>query len=298
METLEHKNWPGTTYGSGRMHQWLTALLRVVPLPVIYVFSAIFVVPVTMLINRKAVRSIYSYFHDRLGYGPLKSAISAYRNHCDFSGVVVDRFAMYAGKKFKFDIEGEKFYKSLTLNPEGFILLSAHIGNYEIAGYSLRAEHKRFNALVFMGEKESVMKGREALFGENNIRMIPIRPDMSHLLDINSALSAGEILSIPADRIFGSPKYFSLPFMGTEAKFPQGPFAIAATMRLPVLFVSVMKKGLSRYQINVQPLKEPDALSRTILRARSLAEDYVGKLEATLRVYPTQWYNFFDFWAQ
>ena len=34
---------------------------------------------------------------------------------------------------------------------------------------------------VFGGEKESVMKNREKMFGDKNIRMIAMQPDMSHV---------------------------------------------------------------------------------------------------------------------
>lgn len=59
---------------------------------------------------------------------------------------------MYAGKKFEVEIDGYDNYLRLVDNPDGFIQLSAHIGNYEIAGYTLKAEKKKFNALVFFGE--------------------------------------------------------------------------------------------------------------------------------------------------
>ena len=62
------------------------------------------------------------------------------------------------------------------------------------------------------------------LFKDTHIRMIPVSPDMSHLFDINAALSKGEVVSIPADRIWGSPKKLVKCFLGGEASFPYGPF--------------------------------------------------------------------------
>lgn len=295
---LKHDNWVGTTYGSSRMHRWLIKLLRITDVRALYWFSYIFVVPPAMVTHRPALRSMYGFFRRGLRYGRVKSAWLTYRNHCDFAEVVIDRFAMYAGKKFDISISGYDNFEAVASKPESFVQLSSHIGNYEIAGYSLRAEQKRFNALVFAGEKESVMANRNKMFEGNNIRMIPMRADMSHLFVVNEAIAAGEIMSMPADRVFGSQKVFETDFLGLPARFPQGPFMLASLHGLPMLFVAVMKAGKRRYHITVrrvEPECAPPANTRD--RAKAMCEAYVRHLEATVRSHPTQWYNYFDFWA-
>ena len=66
---------------------------------------------------------------------------------------------------------------------------------------------------------------------------------------------------------------------------------------VPMLFVSVMKSGLRRYRISVHRIPTTSE-GDTRTRAAALAAEYVKLLEATVRRYPTQWYNYFDFWAQ
>lgn len=296
MSELKHDEWTGTTYGNGWMHKWLIRFLRVIDVRILYAFTFVFIVPPTMIINSKARKSIYDFYRKRLNYGKIKAFRMTYKNHCAFSEVVIDKFAMYAGKKFKITIDGYDLFMELSEQPEGFVQLSSHIGNYEIAGYSLVAKGKRFNALVFGGEKESVMKNRNKLFDENNIRMIPMMSDMSHLFVIDQVLNNGEILSMPADRIFGSQKSFEIDFFGAKAQFPQGPFIIAAMKDVPILFVSVMKIGAKQYHISVQKIDGTEQ-GNTKVRAKYLAEKYVKLLENTVRNHPTQWYNYFDFWA-
>ena len=184
------RNWAGTTYGNTWMHTWLIRILRFIPIRALYAFVFLFVVPVCLVVN-PANRIIYRYFRSRWGYGALKSALMTYLNFYLFGQVVVDRFAMYAGKTFDVEVEGKEHYDKLVERPEGFMILSAHVGNYEIAGYTLRNEQKRLNALVFAGEKASVMQNRTKMFAETNIRMIPIRSDMSHIFEINNALADG-----------------------------------------------------------------------------------------------------------
>lgn len=297
MSELKHDKWVGTTYGNGWMHRWLIRMLKVIDVRVLYAFTYVFVIPPTILINSKARKAIYGFYRDHMEFGRIKSAWMVYKNHCAFSQVVIDRFAMYAGKRFDITIDGYEDFQNLSTKDKGFVQLSSHIGNYEIAGYSLVAKNKRFNALVFSGEKASVMANRSKLFGDNNIRMIPMMPDMSHLFVIDRALTDGEILSMPSDRVFGSQKTFELEFFGQKARFPQGPFILAAIRDVPVLFVSVMKRKSKAYHITVTRIVCED--ERNVRsKAAELATQYVGLLENTVKQYPSQWYNYFDFWAK
>ncbi len=295
-EELKHDAWVGTTYGSGWMHRWLVRVLKVFDMRMLYLFAFIFVVPPAMIVNKAERRAIYSFYRRRFGYGAIRSCWMTYRNHCAFSQVVIDRFAMYAGKRFRMDVEGHDLFMKLSEQPSGFIQLSSHIGNYEIAGYSLVADKKRFNALVFGGEKESVMANRNRMFRDKNIRMIPVSSDMSHLFVVDKALVDGEVLSMPADRIFGSPKSFPIEFFGDTARFPQGAFMLAAMREVPALFVSVMKTGAKAYGITIRKI-EPRVEGSVRTRALDMARQYAAMLEATVRQHPEQWYNFFDFWA-
>lgn len=290
------KAWAGTTYGNGWMHKWLIRMLRFIDVRILYGFVSVFVIPVCLLINPSRGLT-YRYLHNRHRFGAFKSAWLTYVNHCLFGQVVIDRFAMYAGKKFDIEIDGFEHYLQLTDKAKGFLQLSAHIGNYEIAGYTLKSERKRLNALVFFGEKESVMNNRKKLFSSTNINMIGIRPDMGHLFEINAALANGEVVSMPSDRVFGSDKHLSLDFLGGAARFPYGPFSIATMRSLDVVAVNVVKTGAKKYRIIVTPLPYDTTAPRKE-QVVQLSHAYVGELERIVRQYPTQWYNYFEFWQQ
>lgn len=285
------KSSASPTFGTGSMHRRLIMMLRYVDSRVFYVFAAIFVIPVCLALNPS--RGIaYRYFRKQQGYAPWKAAWKTYVNHCLFSQVVIDKFAMYAGRRFKVEIEGYDHFQRLAEKKDGFVQMSAHIGNYEIAGYTLVAKTKRFNALVFAGEKESVMLNRNKMFSHTNIRMIPIKADMSHLFQINSALADGEIVSIPADRINGSPKAIEKDFMGVKVRLPHGPFAVATMRGLDVLAVNVMKTSWTAYKIYVTPL----AYDKSLPRAKQIDElstAYLKEQKRMLCMYPEQWYNYF-----
>ena len=288
------EQWAGTTYGNEWMHKWLIRLLRYIDIRLLYGFVAVFVIPVCLVLNHSGGIA-YRYFRRHIGYGRLKSLWKTYVNHCLFGQVVIDKFAMYAGKKFNIEIEGGDHFRRLAAQQEGFVQLSAHIGNYEIAGYTLVSENKRFNALVFAGEKASVMKNRDKMFADTNTHMIAISPDMSHIFEIDKALEDGEIVSISADRILGSQKDIVHVFLGAKARFPIGPFSVATMHGLNVLAVNVMKTSLRGYKIYVAPLPYDKTQARQE-QIRQLSQAYVSELEKRVRQYPTQWYNYYNFW--
>ncbi|MBB1551502.1 MAG: lipid A biosynthesis acyltransferase [Prevotella sp.] len=279
------------------MHRTLIGSLRWLDVRLIYVFTSIFIIPVCLLLNLNHSRTTaYRYFRQRLGYGCLRASWYTYVNHCLFAQVVVDRFAVFAGKRFKLDIDGYEYFQQLELETKGFVILSSHIGCYEVAGYSLISKSKRFNALVFGGEKATVMKGRQEALSEHNIRMIPVREDMSHLFIVNEALSNNEIMSMPADRIVGSAKVVKVNFFGETASLPAGPFSVTTMNGLDALAVNVMKISAKRYKVYVTRLSYDTQAPRK-QQMQQLANCYVEELERRVRQYPSQWFNFYDFWS-
>ena len=285
--------WKGSTDGTVWMQRALIWIIRICPLILVYALMAL-VIPFYMLFAN-GFKASYSFYRRRIGYGPVKSLLSVYANEFNLGMVVLDRFAAYAGKRFKIEVVGQEIYDSLSAAPEGMIILGSHLGNHELAGYFLKAD-KRINALVFAGEKETVMEGRNNRFDQTNIRMIPIKSDLSHVFTLNEALSDGEIVSIAGDRSFGSEKRIRSVFFGEEASFPYGPFAMAVQRVIKMITVFVIKKGIRHYKVWVEALPEASGANRTE-KTQSLCDAYSSILEKMAKQYPLQWYNFYDFWA-
>ena len=282
-DALQHNQWSGKTDGQPWMQRSLIAMFRVVPLWLPYGIMAL-VVPFYMIFNRKGYKAMYRFFRERMNYGRWKSFWKVYANHFRFGQIILDRFGVYAGKKYRFITEGQELMDELEMHPEGFVNLSSHIGNYEIAGYSLKPKSKRFNALVYAGETATVMENRQKMLSQNNMSMIPVKEDMSHLFLLNNAIDNGEIVSMPADRIFGSQKAVECQFFGEKARFPMGAFALASKKNVPMLAVFVMKESYKTYHAYVRGIKN--------------AQDFADNLEEIVKRYPTQWFNYFDFWKQ
>ncbi len=295
MEDTTHKLWSGKTGGRPWMQRSLTFCFRIVGMRIPYCIMGL-VVPFYMVFHHQGYLAMYHFFRERFAFSPLKSFRYVYLNHFKFGQIILDRFAVYAGRTFSIEIDGNDLFKNLVSQKEGFLQLSSHVGNYELAGYSLVAEEKTFNALVFSGETKSVMLNRERILTKNNIKMVQVKEDLSHVFILNSALENGEIVSMSGDRIFGSSRYVECPFFGQNAKFPLGPFALAVQRDVKILAVFVMKDSSKNYKIFIRKVDiNSDGLSRKE-KMEGLARAFAAELEKVIRLYPVQWFNFYDFW--
>lgn len=295
-ETLEHKQWQGTTDGPQFLHRAIIPVMRWTPLWLHYSVLVFYVLGY-LAFSPKSRKVCYRFFRQAMGWGRFKSMIGVVRNHFKFGQVITDRFAKYADKKFNITVEGREIFDDLAAQPGCFLVISSHTGCYEMAGYTLTSTHKRINTVSYGQEVKSIMDNRREQFAVTGTNMIFVSDDMSHLFEINNALRRGEVVSIPGDRLFGSNKFIICDFFGRPAKFPRGPFATAAQRGAPVITAFVMKGRYRDYHMSVKSLTDalPQGLTRAELE-QTIAQNFASALEAELRKYPTQWFNYYDFW--
>lgn len=292
----QEREWSGVTHGTQWMHRALISVLKVCPLVLMYLVMAL-VIPFYLVFNRQGYLSIYHYLRRRQGWSVIRSFLGCYANHFLFGTALLDRFATYAGRRFRTENPDNDLLKELSAGPEGLVMLASHIGNAEMSGYMLSSEQKRMNAITFPGEKASIRTWRDKMFGAHNVRLISADPEMNWLFTLNAALADGEIVSIHGDRTFGSPKTLEVNLLGAPAQIPQGPFSIAAMRDLPVLAIFSLKTGFKSYRVMLRRLDTPELreMGRD-QKLQELADRYAHAVEDVLRKWPLQWYNFFEFW--
>ena len=271
----------------------LVVLMKVIDRRIIYCFMAI-VVPFYMIFHHDSYLATYRFFRQRFHLGRIKSFLKVYANHFRFGQVIIDRYAAYAGKKFRFELDGNERFMELVNGERGFVQLSSHAGNYEMVGYGLTSTAKKINGLFYGGESKVMMDFRRKILAMHNVNLIEVDESMSHIFNMNAAIDRGEIVSMTGDRLFGSSKAIKCMFLGKEASFPMGPFALAVQKEVPMLAVFSMRyKG--RYKVYVRDIEQDESLP---IRARmtDMAKKFASELENVVRMYPTQWFNYYDFW--
>jgi len=292
---FEHKDWRGKTDGAPWMQRILIRLFRVLPMGLLYAVASVFVLPFYILFDRRGRRGSYR-FARQLGMGRFRSVLHVISNFYHMGEVVLDRFAAYSGKAFQIVYTDYSVFERQTAVPENPLLMfSSHVGNYEMVGYTLPMP-KPMKVLVYGGESATVMHHRNRLFSASNIAMVPVSDDLSHLFLLDQAISRGEIVSLPADRPFGSRKVLRLPFLGRDAAFPAGPFTLAVRREVKAIMAAyAIKEGRRKYRIILDELAIPETGS-TQEKVAGLAAQFVSSLEKVAREWPGQWYNFYDFW--
>jgi predicted LPLAT superfamily acyltransferase len=299
MTIRKTREWEGKTGGSKWGQKGLVFLFHHCSVFVGYAFMA-FVIPFYMLFARKGYKATYRYFRSRQGFSVFRSFINTYRNYFIFGQVVLDRFAIFSGRMdYQVEIENKELVQQWFNSDKGFVLLSSHVGNFEICGYLLKQNEKRIHALSFGGETAMINENRRKLMERNNVSLIQVKDDLSHVFAIGSALENNEVVSMPADRNLGSTKTVTCDFLRGKADFPLGPFALAVQFDVPILSAFVMKTGLKKYRVLLKPICLDDTFTGSKQeRTRLLATLFVRHLEEVVKAYPLQWFNFYKFWNE
>ncbi len=257
-------------------------------------FILYFVALYYFIFLKKSNQSIFYYFKERLGFSYLKSKRMVFRSYYTFGQIILDKISIAAGMRneFTYEFDGLEILNKLLEDKKGGVLISAHIGNFEIAEYFFGEIDLNFQInLVGSDLEHSAIKNYlEKISNKSSIKMILIKDDLSHIFEINAALARNELVCFTGDRYFEGVKSLSEKLLGEEANFPAGPFLIASRLKVPVVFVYVMKEPNSHYHLYT---REAQVNHR---EEKALLKEYTQSLESMLRKYPLQWFNYFDFW--
>ena len=290
---MAEQAWNGQTGGTHGMQRALVSLIGAVGVRPVYGLMHLWLVWY-ILVRPSVTRGAY-LFHRRRGRNSVQAALDVYRSFYHFGKVIIDRFAVYAGHQFDIVVENKERYYDKTERSKGFVLLFSHLGNSEMAAYSLATPDKHMNILAFGGETPVVMAERAKVLAENNIGMIVVNPgEMNHIYEIYSALDRGEVLAVAGDRRMGD-KTIPCTFMGAQAPMPAGVFQLCTTLRCPILLTFVLKETNNKYHIYTEELKLDTSLPRSS-QAANLAQQFATRLEQMALAHPYEWFNFFDFW--
>lgn len=90
-----------------------------------------------------------------------------------------------------------------------------------------------------------------------------------------------------------------IPFMGKLAPFDVSVFRSAAERRVPVLFTFGMKGEKCQYDFYARPAKQISFIDGEShdLQVYGWAREFVRDVEFFLTRYPTEWFNFYQFWS-
>ena len=249
------------------------------------------------LFSFKTSKIVYAFYHRRLKYGRLTSCYKLYRNYYLLGQSLIDKIAIMSGANvnFTFNFDEEENLKKITALQKGGLLISAHIGNWEIAGYLLKRLNTRINIVMFDGEHQKIKQYLNSVTGKATAKIIVIKNDLSHIFEINEALKNNELVCMHADRFVEGNKIIEGEFLGSPAKFPIGPFLLASKFKVPVAFVFALKESTFHYHFFSTEAKDYSAYDKDEVVSHML-NSFIKAMEEKVKAYPEQWFNYYDFW--
>ncbi|MCC6573246.1 MAG: hypothetical protein IT462_05585 [Planctomycetes bacterium] len=236
--------------------------------------------------------------------GAVKRRWYVYRHFLSFGRVLLDRAYAYLGwlENMKFEHKGLDVIQKTLDEGKGLILLSAHLGNWELSAHALGKlglNHRRvpINIVMFEGDGERVKGYLKRCSNDQPFNVIASNDSLQASIDALAALRRGEIVGLLGDRHLGQ-GCVDVPFLGGTAALASGPFVLAANSGAPVMFTFANRAGSRHYVLDAQGPRQYKFGSRKTRDhdLKKWATEYAQMLEEKLKMHPFQWHNFFTFW--
>ena len=277
----------------------LAFFMRLLPARMAYGF-AIFPVVYYFIAKPKARRSAYILFH-RLGYrgGRLKRWWFAARQIHMFAQIIMDNMylGLFGNRKFTIHEFGTELFLDQIKRGKGLMLLSAHVGNWHLAVNFMHNTKTHVHLVMDDARSEAVQKAMDAAKDHSDHLTLHAADQGPALaFELTAALRRGEVVIIAGDRTRGEGRKTQVPFLGKPAYFPTAPLLLAKAAGAPVCTALTFRRRMHEYDCyGLGPFEAPED-TPVKARAEYITAAFAGTLETYLRKYPTQWFNFYDFW--
>lgn len=291
------KKWSGKTQGWGTGIKIFFVLIKTFGYFPAY-FLLIFVCTIYTFKDRKAKIAIKDF---RFHLGLNTYFWNYYAHFFSFSISLIHRTGLLVRKNsgLKYSTTNEVYIENEIANKKGVILLSSHIGNWEIAGEILSERIKaKVNLLMVERDSEQMKKIYECVNKNRSVNIISIGDNpVGTILKVKDALENGEIVAAMGDRYIDE-NITEVDFLGEKAKFPRGIFEIACITNTKIIPVFMTRKKLNYYDFRAGEAIEILNTDRNKRKENIdiAVQNFANQIAQQARITPLQWYNFYKFW--
>jgi len=177
---------------------------------------------------------------------------------------------------------------------KGAILLTVHLGNWELGGAVVAAMGYPVSAIVWEHPDERINDLFSSRRADNNLKCIPLGVQIKQCFKV---FRRNEILAIAGDKNYTSGGAI-VEFFGKKTVMPQGAAAFSIKTGAPIIVGCLIREKGDKFLLQLEePIeyaptgdyaKDVDAMMRLCLE----------KFESYIRKYPDQWYVFDYIWKQ
>jgi KDO2-lipid IV(A) lauroyltransferase len=196
------------------------------------------------------------------------------------------------GQSFQCRVCGEATLRELEKNQSGFVVLTAHVGAWDLAAKHLQKEFHRPVMIAMTREpNQASQEFHDSIRLRRGVEIVHVGDNTFEGLRLLRHLRNGGVIAVQMDRVPAGSRGLSVPLFGQDFRVPLGPFQLAALANAPLVPVFCARTGYFEYEITVNP--EVRIGRRPSAEQLCAAASAVSReLERFLRRYPTQWFNF------
>jgi lauroyl/myristoyl acyltransferase len=174
----------------------------------------------------------------------------------------------------------------------GAILVSMHLGNFDLVGQILAARGLTVTVPVERMEPPELFDLLTRQRESRGIHTFPLDRAPRALV---RALGRREVVGLTADRHLAG-RAVCVPFFGRPAQLPRAPVALARATQAPVLFALGLRLPDNRFQAIFRELGAPADDPAAGRDEEAAMRPIVGMMEEFVRRYPGQWMAFSPVW--
>lgn len=232
---------------------------------------------------------------------PVRNFFRGARVVWNFSWSMTDTWSFLDRREpVDWEIEGEDQLEALSRIEGGAILLTAHMGNYDLGAYIFTERTGRRLSVVRLPEvdqrTEELAREKRRTFGGDGLSVAYNLSPESMGIELLNRLRAGEIVAIQGDRSYPGVASRVVSVFGCEWSIPSGPFQLAMVAGVPIIPLFVVRSGLHRYRvIAFDPIHvaRPENGGRDPALERA-AGSWAAVLERILTRWWHQWASFYE----
>lgn len=229
----------------------------------------------------------------------LAYAWMAFEVFINYSYYLIDLFHLSHDprrfSRYRVRVQGIENLDLALESGKGVILLTTHLGNWEIGGLRLSSRGREIHVVYAPDSSPLLEQQRRFVRMVEGVREVALESGGLSSLKLLRLLQEGKIVALQGDRLTldrGVPA----EFFGHTALFPKGPVRLAMASDSLILPVFIPIIGYKAYDIRIE--KPVAMVTEGEEPLKTNLEKIIKIIERFVRRYPTQWFTFMPFWEK
>lgn len=190
------------------------------------------------------------------------------------------------------EVAGGEQLRRVLSSGQGAVLVTAHVGPWDVAAHLLSRDLGADVAIVMEREQNAgAQELHDGVRARQGVTVLSIGETELDALPVLRHLRRGGLVAFQLDRVPPSARVLDAELFGREFRVPEGPFRLASIARVPVVPLFAYRKGYYRYGIEIFEAIEPVAHAGREELGR-IASRALRAMERFVRAHPTQWFDF------